>query len=1633
MGKGRFVAGMIRYAIRQGKIPIFMTDKKKLYAPMWYDMQAVGIPEMLGHEPSILVTDEKANVEVVTTDGKGMKLGTHTHAWTEKRYDEIKENLVEGKENPLKLKNGEKYDAVFTTYTQMQTVHAKKEARHLFMIDAMPNAYLIMDESHLAGGQENPPRRTRRPKLSRSDLLFEQITNAAGAIFASATFAKNAYVMSLYSPKTGLKELIERDAFNVPENSEMTRRHLFAIAMKRFGLPMQQLVSRGLVQDLSYLRREHDFSGVEILNKTPDVSKETYDKFGDMIRAIHEWDTTMGVDVRDAYIRDLEDRGEVVQDPGAEGVSRASQTGFINVMHSIVKQMLLAIKANAAADEAIAAWKAGMKPIIALDSTMEAVFADADPPLGEYAEMDFRATLRRYLNRLLRVHITHSDDTKEHRVIPMDFLTEEQSESFDELAKMIQDVYLPDLPSSPIDWIHYRLRQAGMKTGEITGRGFQFDYTPPPGREVSDGHGTLKKRPRRELTASGMNETISNYNSGELDALVINRSMATGVSAHASKEFKDQRQRMMILIDPPPNIDDFVQVTGRVKRFGQVIDPKYVHIFADIPAEKRVAAVLSGKLKTMNANVTADEKSEFVNEEAVDFINFVGDEIVARMFEEMPWADHLRTLNLDLENRTDFAKKATGKAILLTRQEQEEMYAEIINRFVEFVQQAEESGQNPFGIQVMDYQARFIDSDVYAEATNPGSAFGGEIIATRQNVRVVKKPYKQDAVVRHVLKSYDLKEEDIPSGESPDDTLRRLASDRRAEVQQPEFVDALDADLTQALEALTEKELSPEEHQQRVDQMTTAIRTYEAFSRKIAPGQAVEIKYYEISQEGGDQEVRADYIHGIVTKVPQWNTNNSRRWALADKVTVAVLSPQKEVTLPLGRIDLADAADESALRNHRDTGRTAMRTATGVHVFGIEGMMPVIDGFLEYEGADREEAVILTGNVAGAALDHYWRGNIVVYTTEQGTQEIGLHMRKGFDPLSEKTKKQRQISNEVDVKELLTYLSHVAEDHVAEVDIGDDRMIRLWNGRMHLAIRDGNQNQRAQLNTRVTDVFGVSVRTPGNKGNNPYPSAAWVSSAPLPYISPDALKNAITALRHPDRGIEVPTKHTTHFEAFKNGERAPQPKYRREETMPAEDPLPDMDSIVRRIMEATIRMAPHDVRTEIMDTVQDDSDVPAGFGTLGKYDHAKRLIQVALDSADPLGSFNHEVIHALIAAGLFSRREAAVLVRAADRLGWIERFRIITRYQDLGLSERTEEAIAEAFQEWGKGYTDPPSYIARLFRRIRRFMGEVLIAMRLEGLAPSMAAEVVFSRIHEGEVRAREGRGPRGTADPRYHRAWHGSAWDYEAFTTERVGSGEGAQVYGWGLYFADTRQVADWYKRSVAGAGIQPSKFAAFPDAEKEAFIESIPAEVWTAADGPTDQADFVKNSLRETEGVWGAYNRVHILGAFIRAAQEDQAHGRRREFSAYAKQIKAMEFIRDKLAEIEPAPRTYEVELAPSEDEYLDWDKPFSEQSELVQNALMAMRWHIGGPQDAMEAVRQSPGSRIYTMVRSWATEFGTQAQDVDASLELLQYGIRGIRYMDQLSRRPGRRHLQLCDLRRPRHRGRRQVPPRRPHRHL
>ncbi len=227
-------------------------------------------------------------------------------------------------------------------------------------------------------------------------------------------------------------------------------------------------------------------------------------------------------------------------------------------------------------------------------------------------------------------------------------------------------------------------------------------------------------------------------------------------------------------------------------------------------------------------------------------------------------------------------------------------------------------------------------------------------------------------------------------------------------------------------------------------------------------------------------------------------------------------------------------------------------------------------------------------------------------------------------------------------------------------------------------------------------------------------------------------------------------------------------------------------------------------------------------------------------------------------------------------------------------------------------------------------------------------------------------------------RAYHGSPYDFDAFDPAKIGTGEGAQAYGHGLYFAENPNVAESYKfagqPSYLNPQVQQIAKSAYEDAKGSIepggdIIAAARNKLWDQHQAETDP--FKKSQITD------AYNNI-------------------RELSGHAGP---------------PIGRMYEVQLHADPDEFLHWDKPLSEQPASVYQALEPIvstmkrtRGHATDPSGAEiynDLARNLGGQRQQQSVAgTYPVPF---TNDAAASAALSQAGIPGIRYLDQGSRGP------------------------------
>lgn len=749
IGKGRQAASLIRYAKKQGQVPVYFTKTAGLLSDVYRDLVDIGSPDLrpfvFGSAKEAAITDSDGNVVFALPSKSEVK----------RVLDYIEKNG----------KLPEEYDYVLTTYSQVSNgVYefdengARKEKklakgktfgaaalsgqrRRDAIEKLMDNAYLILDESHTAGGNSG-----------QGNYFQHIIQKAKNVTFFSATFAKRPDNMPIYALRTAMNE-------GGMKSSDLID------AVKRGGATLQEIMSQTLTQCGQMIRRERDMTGVTIDWKAIDdpervqEQREQYDSiiglFNDIINFQKKYVSSY-VDERNDELAAIQSTMGIKKGTAALGIKNQP---FASKAFNTVQQVLLSLKAKSAAERAIDYLKQGMKPVIALNNTNESQTGNL--ALGEEMDApDLGTSLKKGLEGTLRYTQKDAKDNSESGYIKLSDLGDEAVEAYHELEKKIEQTST-GLSLSPIDVIKNELQKAGYKVGELTGRQTEFVY---------NDNGTVTKVKRADTDKKKL---ARDFNDGKIDALILNKSAATGISLHASSKYKDQKKRVMIVAQQQLDVNDEVQMRGRIDRTGQVARGAYEYVVSLIPAEQRLLMMFKAKLKSLDANTTSSQKSKFNEMEVADITNKYGDKVVreymaehldlyARMADPFGWekshGDDLSRIDPqtlvasgggvgDGEAGAD-ASKLLGRMALLRVSEQEKMLQEIGELYANEIQRLNEMGENDLEITELPLKAKTLHKEVWKQGAEPGgdNAFADNTYIEKVNMAILKKPMKASEV-----------------------------------------------------------------------------------------------------------------------------------------------------------------------------------------------------------------------------------------------------------------------------------------------------------------------------------------------------------------------------------------------------------------------------------------------------------------------------------------------------------------------------------------------------------------------------------------------------------------------------------------------------------------------------------------------------------------------------------------------------------------------------------------------------------------------------------------------------------------------------------------------------------------------
>lgn len=273
--------------------------------------------------------------------------------------------------------------------------------------------------------------------------------------------------------------------------------------------------------------------------------------------------------------------------------------------------------------------------------------------------------------------------------------------------------------------------------------------------------------------------------------------------------------------------------------------------------------------------------------------------------------------------------------------------------------------------------------------------------------------------------------------------------------------------------------------------------------------------------------------------------------------------------------------------------------------------------------------------------------------------------------------------------------------------------------------------------------------------------------------------------------------------------------------------------------------------------------------------------------------------------------------------------------------------------------------------------------------AAGLGIMAALGAIPGGKVESKAGKKAIEAAVDRGIIAYHGSPHSFDRFDMSKIGTGEGAQAYGHGLYFAEAENVARNYRQKLERVLEEP----------------------------------FRKVGLTEKE--------IDVAKSFAKQTDVSSPDVAARDFASWTGKKLTPELV-DAFKSAKQPGSMYQIKINANPENFLDWDKPLVEQPKQVREAIASaisggdelavqLLGDLSGPEAMQIAglLPKSKGSQVYNTLKYnqkpvGFDESGEPLFSGMAALDnrnpkaatdaLLKAGIPGIKYFDQGSRSAG-----------------------------
>lgn len=964
IGKGRIAAAMIRYGVKQGLKPVFITEKANLFSDIYRDLVAIGS----AHLKPFIINGRETKTDIKDEDGNVVYQALAPSEQT---------TIFQSNTAPAA------YDFIVGTYSQFNSPEKKPEKPNFLMHVAKDNL-MIMDEAHNSSGSSNT-----------GEFMQRVVRDTKGVVFLSATFAKRPDNMPIYAMKTAISE------------ANLTRDELVE-AIQKGGVALQEVLSSQLVAEGQMVRRERSFEGVEVNYIPLEAYEKQHRAIADNITEILRSIIGFQSNFIDKQVNEL-DKIAVAEGKEVNLREGTSQAGVDNIPYfskvfNVINQMLFSIKSDAVADRAIERLKEGKKPIIAFASTMGSFIEQMENENGmavsdgDLINTDFAEVLRRGLDGIMRYTEKDVNGESVYKKFELAELNEDARKEYTRILEKINDIST-GISISPIDMIIQKLEKAGYTVAEVTGRKFAIQ----PNAKGNKGLVTSRKK-------INTNDAFRLYNNNEVDVLMINQSGSTGASAHAivtPKVSAEQvKQRVMIVLQAELDINTEVQKRGRINRTGQILKPIYDYVISAIPAEKRLMMMLQKKLKSLDANTTSNQKQSTKILDVPDFLNKYGDKVVKEYLLENKEINELLGDPLHIkeskgeeskseEETEDAAHRVSGRVAVLSTQMQADFYTEITERYNDYVDYLKQIGEYDLEVEALNLQTETTETSIIKMGKGGESAFGDDSILEKVQANILKKPFKK-VELENLLK-------EALGNKNPEEHKRVLLDDftnAMEERQQLEISEANTKYDTLIKDVPNEKKVQKILEKQGQGAYLKAIqdRENELNGARVLAIEQLH-KSYKNKQEHL-QRILNFFTIGRKLAYPVVTYDNGTETVLGVSLGVLIDKKKKNPFAPSAikiRLAIANSNKYIAMPASFNEGISKIIAAShDIETPDADELLNEWDEEIKQKTKDRGLRFIITGNLLQAFGSE--SGKLVSYTTMEGQTKKGILMPEEWQP-----------------------------------------------------------------------------------------------------------------------------------------------------------------------------------------------------------------------------------------------------------------------------------------------------------------------------------------------------------------------------------------------------------------------------------------------------------------------------------------------------------------------------------------------------------------------------------------------------------------------------------------------------------